>query len=159
MKVGFVTAFCHFYVACWTVTTDYRLNCDLSTTSYFGAYFVSSKMAKRQFEIKLIPEFSDTSGQPVVEWTENVELVCELSKITKIKQILPLHLEGGTLAVYRQVSKEQESDIERVLLTAFRTNQFTAYDQFQTWRLWPGKTVDVFLAELKKLAILIAPLL
>lgn len=32
------------------------------------------------------------------------------------------------------------------------------YDQFQMWCLWPGETVNVFLAELKKPAIPIAPL-
>lgn len=33
-----------------------------------------------------------------------------------------------------------------------------AYDQFQTWCLHPGETVDIFLVELKKLAIPIEPL-
>lgn len=59
--------------------------------------------------------------------------------------------------MYRQLNKEHKADIEQIkhaLVTAFGTYLFLAYDQFQMWRLHPGKTADVFL-ELKKLAILI----
>lgn len=58
--------------------------------------------------------------------------------------------------MYRQLSKEQKSDIEQIkrsLLTAFGTDRFVAYDQFQARHLRPGETVDVYLAELKKLAV------
>lgn len=116
-------------------------------------------MAEKPFNIKLIPEFTD--DKTMVEWIEDAELVCVLCEIRKIKQILPLHSKGGTLAVYRQLNKEQKSDIEqikRALLIAFGTNLFMVYDQFQTQHLRPSKRVDVFLVELKKLAVPNMPL-
>lgn len=97
----------------------------------------------------------------MVEWIENVERVCELCEITKTEQILPLRLKGRALAVNRQLNKEQRTDSEQIkcaLLTAFGTDHFMDYDQFQMQHVHPGKTVDVFLAELKKLAVLITAL-
>lgn len=57
-------------------------------------------MAERPFDLKLIPEFTnDKTGQPVVEWIKNVELVCKLCEMMKIEQILPLCLKGGALTL------------------------------------------------------------
>ena len=42
---------------------------------------------------------------------------------------------------------------QKALRTAFAVDSFTAYDQFVTRRLQPGETVDVFLAELRRLAV------
>lgn len=41
---------------------------------------------------------------------------------------------------------------------AFGTDLFVTYDPFETWCPCPDETVDIFLVQLKKLAILIAPL-
>ena len=71
------------------------------------------------------------TDMPIVEWIENVELVCELCTMDKVERILPLRLQGGALAVYRRLSKEQRTDaeqIEQALLTAYTTDKFNAFD-------------------------------
>ena len=48
-------------------------------------------MASRQFDVRLIPEFSGAATDtPILEWLEDPELTCELCKIPKIEQVLPL---------------------------------------------------------------------
>ena len=66
-----------------------------------------------------------------------------------------MRLSGGAYAVYQQLSEEKRSDfacIKDVLYTAFALSPVTAYKQFAARRLRPGETVDVYLAELRKLA-------
>lgn len=116
-------------------------------------------MEGKVFDVRLIPEFSGApTDMPIVEWIENVELVCELCAMDKIERILPLRLRGGALAVYRQLSGEQRADaeqIKRALMTAYATDRFNAFDQFMGRRLRPGETVDEFLAEMHRLARLV----
>lgn len=83
---------------------------------------------------------SDGTDQPMAKWIENVE------------QVFPLHLRGGTLAVYHQLIKEQKANIKQfkhALLTAFMIDLFVTFDQF----IVPWLKI-LFLAELKKLTIL-----
>ena len=115
------------------------------------------------FDIQLIPEFSGTvTDMPVVEWVENVELVCELCTMKNVERVLPLRLRGGALAIYRQLSAEQKADAEHIkqaLITAYATDAFNAYDQFITQQLCPDEMVDEFFAELRQLARLVGGLL
>ena len=111
------------------------------------------------FDVRLIPEFSGAANDmPIVEWIENVELVCELCTMKNIERVLPLRLWGGALAIYRQLSAEQKADAEQIkqaLITVYATDAFNAYDQFVTWQLRPDKAVDKFFAELRQLARLV----
>ena len=108
------------------------------------------------FDIRLIPEFSGAAtDMPIVEWVENVELVCKLCAMKNVQRILPLRLRGGDLTIYRQLSTEQKADAEQIkqdLITVYATDAFNAYDQFVTQQLLPGETVDEFFAELRRLA-------
>ena len=108
------------------------------------------------FDPKLIPLFDGTdAGQSVVEWVEKAELVCRLSGVKHIECVVPMRLSGGAYAVYQQLSEEKRADfacIKDVLYTAFALSPVTAYKQFAARRLRPGETVDVYLAELRKLA-------
>ena len=108
------------------------------------------------YEPKLIPLFNGTdAGQSVVEWVEKAELVCRLSGVKNIECVVPMRLSGDGYAVYQQLSEEKRADfacINDVLYTAFALSPVTAYKQFAALRLRPGETVDVFLAELRKLA-------
>ena len=66
-----------------------------------------------------------------------------------------MRLSGGAYAVYQQLSEEKRADfasIKDVLYTAFALSPVMAYKQFTARRLRPGETVDVYLAELSKLA-------
>ena len=107
-------------------------------------------------ELRLIPEFSGDATQNVVEWLEKAELVCNLRGIAHLESVIPLRLTGGAFAVYQQLpdaDKRDSGKITKALQTAFAVDSFTAYEQFVGRRLQPGETVDVFLAELRRLTI------
>ena len=107
------------------------------------------------FDPKLIPLFDGTDPQQsVIEWVEKAELVCQLSRVKNIECVVPMSLSGGAYAVYQQLSEEKRADfacIKDILYIAFALNPMTAYKQFAVRHLHPGETVDVFLAELRKL--------
>ena len=106
-------------------------------------------------ELRLIPEFGGGGSQDVVEWLDKAELVCELRGISKPETVIPLRLTGGAFAVYQQLTSADKKDFEKIkraLHTAFAADSFLAYEQFIARKLQPGETVDVFLAELRKLA-------
>ena len=108
-----------------------------------------------RFDLKIIPEFDGTGA--VVEWIDRVQLVCDLSGVKRLENIIPLRLTGGAFAVYQQLTKEEKSDAARIkgaLLTAFADDKFTAYEKFETRFLRPGETVDVYLADLRRLSVL-----
>ena len=107
-------------------------------------------------ELRLIPEFSGDATQNVVEWLEKAELVCNLRGIAHLESAIPLRLTGGAFAVYQQLpdaDKRDSGKITKALRTAFAVYSFTAYEQFVGRRLQLGETVDVFLAELRRLAV------
>ena len=107
-------------------------------------------------ELRLIPEFSGDATQNVVEWLEKAELECNLHSIAHLESVIPLRLTGGAFAIYQQLPDADKRDSEKIakaLRTAFAVDSFTAYEQFVGRRLQPGFTVDVFLAELRRLAV------
>ena len=108
------------------------------------------------FNPKLIPVFDGTDPrQSVVEWVEKAELVCQLGRVKNIERVVPMRLLGGAYAVHQQLNEEKRADfasIKDVLYTVFALNPVMAYKQFVACHLRPGETVDVFLAELRKLA-------
>ena len=89
-----------------------------------------------------------------------MELVCDLCKIKKVEQVLPLHRIGEALAVYPQLSKEQKVDVQikRALLIAFMTDLFMVFNQYTMRCLHPEEVVDVFLTDLEKIPLLIGKL-
>ena len=107
-------------------------------------------------ELRLIPEFAGTSAESVAEWLEKVDLVCALRDLKRPETLIPLRLSGGAFAVYQQLPSEVKQDfakLKEALLTSFSLDCFAAYEQFATRRLRSGETVDVFLAELRRLAM------
>ena len=50
--------------------------------------------------------------------------------------------------------RRDEEEVERVLLAAFSLDVYTAYELFVKRKLYVGRKVDVFLADLKQLAYL-----
>ena len=117
-------------------------------------------MEGKMFDVWLIPEFSGAAtDMPIVEWVENVELMCELCAMKNVKRVLPLILREGALAIYMQLRAEQKADakqIKQALITAYATDAFNAYDQFVTRQLRSDETVDEFFAELRRLVRLVA---
>lgn len=89
------------------------------------------------------------------DWLAKVKHVCAVQKIADIATILPLFLEGPAFAVFNQMdgkNKTSAAEIERVLRDAFALDPFTAYERFCSRRWLPGEPVDVFLADLQRLA-------
>ena len=112
-------------------------------------------MVSRQFDVRLIPEFSGAATDtPILEWSEDLELTCELCEISKTERVLPLRLKGAV----QQLSKEQRDDVEEIksdLIKAYGTDSFVAFEQFTTHRLRPEETADELLTDLQRLARLV----
>ena len=86
---------------------------------------------------------------------KQAHLAKSLLKLKELAVVIPLFLDSPAFAVYDQLSDAEKQDankIEVALRTAFAADKFLAYDEFRK-RVWRnGKTVDVFLADLKRLA-------
>jgi hypothetical protein len=92
------------------------------------------------------------------KWVEKLELVSSLQGIKELEKFLPLFLTDGAFAVYQMLPDDVKGDYKLLrmnLLQAFATDPVNAYDQFIARKLCPGESVDVFLADLKRLAGLV----
>lgn len=92
------------------------------------------------------------------EWVQKLELVASLQQIDKLHTFLPLFLTGGAFSVYQSLTAETKGDydgVKRALTSAFSLNPFKAYEEFTSRRLMMGESVDVFLADLARLARLV----
>ena len=106
------------------------------------------------FDARLVSEYDGTGD--VVEWWERARLLCELRGVP-LMSVLPLRLTGGAFAVWSQlpaISRGSLSDVRDALYAAFALDGFAAYDAFINRRLRAGESADVFLAELRRLAVL-----
>lgn len=106
----------------------------------------------------IIDKFEDsaTSGD-FLEWVEKLEMVAALQNVSDLKNFLPLFLKGPAFAVYKQINDADKADYQKVkgaLLSAFGTNCFVAYELLQRRVLQDGESVDVYLADLKRLTTL-----
>jgi hypothetical protein len=106
-----------------------------------------------QMEREVLKAF-DGAGD-VATWLKKVKLVAKLKSVVDIATLLPLYLEGPAFAVFDQLSDEDKGKtevIESTLLSAFALNQFAAYDVLRARCLTQGESVDVYLADIKRLA-------
>lgn len=90
----------------------------------------------------------------VVEWLNKFELVVTLRDIKEPATVVPLFLEGSAFSIYNELSdshKKSYESIKKALIEAFSLNPFQAYEQL-TKRVWCDESVDVYLADLRKLA-------
>lgn len=100
----------------------------------------------------LVRQF-DGNGD-IVEWLNKFELVVSLRDIKDSHTVVPLFLEGSAFAVYNELSESSKKSFElikKALIEAFSLNAFQAYEQL-TKRVWCDESVDVYLADLRKLA-------
>ena len=113
-------------------------------------------MASSALDMRLIPEF-DGGNASVEEWLDKTELVCQLRGVSDIQTVVPLRLTGGAFSVYQQLKPEEKlqySAVKAALLRAFAVDKFQAYEEFTARRLRVGESVDVYLADLRRLASL-----
>ena len=90
----------------------------------------------------------------VLAWLEEVEMVADLTEVTKVARLIPLYLRDGALAVYTQMSTADKKDVEKIksaLKKAFCDSKFTAYKKLIT-ATWKGGPVSVYANELRRLA-------
>ena len=95
----------------------------------------------------------NTSGEFSI-WVEKLELVAQLQSIKDKLKFLPLFLSGPAFAVYQQLADDVKADFDKLkkeLTTAFSTNAFSSYDQLRNRMLLEGESVDVYLADLRRL--------
>jgi hypothetical protein len=93
------------------------------------------------------------------EWIRKLELVARSQKITDLENFLPLFLSEGAFSVYENLDENVKSSYEKLkaaLLSCFSLNAFQAYKKFTSRCLKPGESVDVFAADLKRLASFIS---
>ena len=108
-----------------------------------------------KFDLNLIPEFdSSPLGPSVIEWFEKAEWVCKLFRIKEPSMMISLRLTKGTYAVYQQLGDDADlEEIKHALYMAFGTDLFITWKQFVRRWLEPSETVDVYLADLRRLAV------
>ena len=90
-------------------------------------------------------------------WLRKFRLVTSLRKMSDLHEVLPLFLENKAFAVYEQLKDEDKAafeKIEQALLDAFAASPFRAYAEFKTLTCGDGESADVFLTELRRLAVL-----
>lgn len=106
-------------------------------------------------DLRLIEEYN--GSKDIVEWLEKVELVCKIRQISDLSVVIPLRLTGGAFSVYQQLGEEDKKDAGKVktaLKFAFGLDSFTAYEKFIKRQIREGESVDVYLADLKRLSSL-----
>lgn len=92
------------------------------------------------------------------EWCDKLELVAKLQKITELVSFMPLFLSGPAFAVYKQLADNVKADytlLKKAMSLAFCESNYSAYDQLRARCLGDGETVDVYLADLRRLIALI----
>ena len=90
----------------------------------------------------------------IVAWLKKAKLVAKLLEIKDIASIIPLYLEGDALALFLEMSENDQLDagkIEGRLKEAFALGIFEAYGKLKGLR-WTGEQVDVFANEARRLA-------
>ena len=91
----------------------------------------------------------------VVQWLDKLTLVVKRLKNTSVADVLPLFLDGPAYAVYSEMPEADKKDsnlVAAALKEAFGLNSFLAYEEFTSRRWRDGEAVDVYLAELRRLA-------
>lgn len=105
------------------------------------------------FDARVIPEFDGHSD--VVEWWTRTEMMCQLKGVD-VMSVVPLRLSKGAFVVWSQLPDEVRrcaKGTRSALYSAFGVDKFRAYSMFISRRLHDGESPDVYLADLKKLAV------
>lgn len=95
-----------------------------------------------------------TGEGDVVAWIKKVQLVAKLKKISDLASFIPLYLEGDALALYLEMSDDDQSDSDKIvarLREAFTDGAFVAYAKLVKVK-WTGQPVDVYANDIRRLA-------
>ena len=110
----------------------------------------------RKDEFKSYGRFEPINGDGDVSvWLKQAHLAKSLLKLKNLAVVIPLFLDGPAFAVYDQLKEEEKGDADKIKLalrTAFACDKFLTYDEFRNRQWKNGESVDVYLADLKRLA-------
>jgi len=105
--------------------------------------------------LDLIKPFGGSKKEEEIDnWILKFELVIKTRNLKNEECLLPLLLEKEALAVFLELSDEDKKSGERIkskLRTVFGENPFYAFGKLVSLK-WAGEPVDVFLAEIRRLA-------
>ena len=92
----------------------------------------------------------------VNEWFKRFDICCKANKWTEATSALklPTLLEGEALAVWLELSEEQQGDYataKKEICAAMMPMEFVSLDGFHRCKLRPGEAISVFVHDLKKL--------
>ena len=92
------------------------------------------------------------------EWIKKFELVMQRQALTELETVIPLFLSGDAFAVFDALDSVEKTSYDKIkgaLTTAFSLETFSAYEAFVSRHFQQGETVDVYLADLRRLARLV----
>jgi hypothetical protein len=92
------------------------------------------------------------------EWVRRAEMIAGMQGVKRLEKFIPPFFSRGAFAVYVSLSQETKDDYKKLkasMLRAFSLGQQKAYDTFVQRRLLPGESVDVYAADLGRLASLV----
>ena len=90
----------------------------------------------------------------VIAWIKKIQLVAKLQKVSDLASFIPLFLEGDALALYLEMSEDDQTNAESIiarLKEAFTEGAFVAFAKLSKIK-WTGQPVDVFANEIRRLA-------
>ena len=93
-----------------------------------------------------------------LEWITKLELVASLQKVHDLAKFIPLFLTGGAFSVYIGLDEEVRSNYQAVkstLIGIFSDDKFTVYETLILRKLKVSESVDVYLADIKRMVQLI----
>lgn len=88
-------------------------------------------------------------------WIKQAELAKVVMKLESLVAVIPICLDGDAFNAYDNMpagDKENEEKIKALLLKTFAIDMHSAFDQLVTRSWTEGESVDVYLADLKRLA-------
>lgn len=112
-----------------------------------------SRIVEKEFDLRLISEFDGKSD--VTDWIRKVVKMCRLRKVSDVATVMQMRLSGDAYAVVDRLSDEDQLDVDKVsnaLIRAFGADPFSSYDTLMSRKLEGGESVDVYLADIEKLA-------
>ena len=140
------------------VKCEWVTNCVVKSSGFLVVFvFLFTSYRGLEMSLKVTDVLNRYRGEGDVSvWLKQAQLAKSLLKLKDLAVVIPLFLDGPAFAVYDQLSDEDKADatkIEAALRTAFATDKFSAYDEFRNRKWKSGETVDVFLAEIKRLLV------
>lgn len=92
------------------------------------------------------------------DWIDRLEMIADLQDVKDLAKFMPLFLIDGALAVYKGFDPEVRKDYAKVkllMIDAFCKDKFTVYESLLNRKLKHNESVDVYVADLKRMLLLI----